>query len=244
MCADKTSSQAVDSSPMPWAGWPDEVGCNFAGGHLVHNLAGPITIEGRVHAETLMTAAGAVAGWGAQQSLLSDSEGLQQAQSEGRLYFATLSDGRRMLFGEAINEMLVSNDPKRAPRCVWNWILGTALGHGMDGSNVPNLLAMFAHVAKELGGSREGFPSTQESQPIASARQILDRVLPLAVQCLTGEISEITKSQNFRVEHGSYQIVTAWAAAKILSSCCSVLPPHIALTIGMEAAIYASKCIE
>ena len=231
-----------DERPMPWAGWPDEIGCNFAAGHLVRNLQILITVEGRVHAETLMTAAGAIAGWAAQRSLMANSEALSAAEKQGQLSVATMKDGRRLLFGDAINAMLIANDPALASRCVWNWLAGTATTNGLAQSDIPDVQTMFAHVTRELGGPREGFPSTPAPhQPGASAGQILDRVLPLTVACLTGEIDSITKKNGFRADMTSYQAITAWSAAKILAQCCSVMSPDIALTIGMEAAIYASK---
>jgi hypothetical protein len=229
-------------TPLPWAGWPDETGCNFAAGHLVRNIQIPITKQGRIHAETLMTAAGAIAGWGAQQSFTADSKAFSLGQEQGQIIFVTVKDGRHMMFGDAINGMLASDDPVMAQRCVWNYLAGTALAHGLQQDELPDLNNMFAHVTRELGGPGEGFPSTpQQHQPLESAGRLLSRVLPTAHACLTGEISEITKTNNFRAEQASYQIVTAWSAAQILSQCCEVLQPKIALIIGMEAAIYASK---
>lgn len=231
-----------DKPPLPWAGWPDDIGCNFAGAHLVANLHVPLQVNGRVQAETLMTAAGALAGWGAQRSLIGDPSALAAAERQDQLLVMTLKDGRRMLFGDALNAMLVDGDPAGAPRRVWNWLRGAAMHHGLPQAELPDVRPMFSHVSKELGGPREGFPSTPAPyQPFASAQQILEQVLPLASGCLTGEIDSITKKHRFRAEVSSYQAVTAWAAGGILSRCCAAMPPRIALRIGMEAAIYASK---
>jgi hypothetical protein len=226
-----------EAPPLPWAGWPDEIGCNFAAGHLVRNLSGPLVMDGRIHAETLMSAAGAVAGWGAHRSLMRDPTTPQLA---GQMQMATLSDGREMLYGDAINNRLMSNDPKLAPSCVWNNLAGTAIGHGLPQDQLPEIDAMFRSVTERMGGPLEGLPST-ELQPHAPAATLLERVLPVTLACLTGEISEITKKQGFRATETSYQIVTAWTAANILGQCCSVMAPRAALVIGMEAAIYASK---
>jgi hypothetical protein len=38
-------------------------------------------------------------------------------------------------------------------------------------------------------------------------------------------------------------MVTAWVSASIFERCCAVMPPKIALIVGMEAAIYASKLL-
>lgn len=223
---------------LPWAGWPDEIGCNFAAGHLVQNLSGPLVVDGRIHAETLMCAAGAVAGWGAHCSLITSGRGYTKQ-------IATLADGRELLFGDDINSMLMSNDPATAPRCVWNNLAGTAIGHGLPQSNLPDINDMFRSVVERLGGPLEGKPSTPDTlQPHMPAAKLLEHVLPVTLACLTGEISETTKKNGFSAAETSYQIVTAWVAAKILSQCCGVMDPKMALICGMESAIYASKLMK
>jgi len=226
----------TEAPPLPWAGWPDEIGCNFAAGHLVRNLGVPLTIEGRLHAETLMCAAGAIAGWGAHRSLIAGARAGQQFS------MVTLKDGRTMLYGDAINDMLTSSDPRLAPGCVWNNLAGTAIGHGLPRNELPELEDLFGSVTERMGGPLEGLPSTgADHQPHGPAAALLDHVMPVTLACLTGEISEITTTNNFRASETSYQIVTAWTAANILAQCCSVMPPKVALIIGMESAIYASK---
>lgn len=227
--------------PMPWAGWPDEIGCNFAAGHLVQNLAQPLmTSDGRLHAETFMAAAGVLAGWGAHRSLLADPTGFPGA--DGGFHVATLKDGREMLFGDAINNRLMSNDAATAPLCVWNNLAGTAIGHGLPESHLPDVNQMFRNVTERLGGDQEGRPATPDGHSLqAPCAVLLERIMPLAMACLTGEISEITKKQGFAASASSYQAVTAWVAAKVLAQCCSVMSPGLALVIGMESAIYGSK---
>jgi hypothetical protein len=244
MCAHDGSPPPPSNPPFPWSDLPDATGCNFAYGHLVRNLEGPITKQGRLQAETLMTAAGAVAGWGAQRSLVAVEEFFQQAQDDGSVTFVDMKDGGRMMYGDALNNMLVGNGPHTAPRCVWNLLVGTALNNRLERSEIPDLEEMFAHVTKQVGGPREGFPSTPEAhQPLGSAGEILGLVLPTTTACLTGEIDSITKERGFRAEPSSYQMVTAWVAANILARCCSVMPPKMALIVGMEAAIYGSKVL-
>ncbi len=40
------------ANELPWKSAPDAVACNFALGHLVGNLSGRLTVDGRIHAET------------------------------------------------------------------------------------------------------------------------------------------------------------------------------------------------
>ena len=224
---------------LPWAGWADAIGCNFAAGHLVQNLGQPlIGGDGRLHAETFMAAAGVLAGWGAQQSLFANPGDIPA----GGLNVVTLKDGREMLYGDAINDRLISNDPDAATLCVWNNLAGTAIGHGLPEADLPEVGPLFRAVTERMGGPLEGMPSTPDDhRPAAPAQALLARVMPVAMACLTGEISEITKRQGFAASPSSYQAITAWAAAKVLAQCCSVMDQRLALVIGMESAIYGSK---
>jgi len=114
---------------LPWAGWPDEIGCNFALGHLIQNLPVVLTVDGRLHAETLMCAAGAIAGMGARVSLMADPNLRALRATPDAFVIVDLKDGRQFLYGDAINGMLTSDDPLVAPMRVWNMLAGTAIGH-------------------------------------------------------------------------------------------------------------------
>jgi hypothetical protein len=58
---------------LPWKNAQDAVGCNFALGHLVGNFPRRLTIDGRIHAETYISAVGAIAGYAAQRTLFAES---------------------------------------------------------------------------------------------------------------------------------------------------------------------------
>lgn len=230
-------------SDFPWAGQPDEIGCNFALGHLVSNL--PIQLsdkDNRIHAETLMAAAGAIAGFAAHIALTSDSKAFAAAVQARALVNVQLADGRELLYGDAINEMLTTADPALAPHRLWNTLAGTALGNGVDEADLPSLAAMFAHVAQSLGSDKEGFPSVEpKHQPHMSAGELLRGVQQLALQCLNGTISEVTKTNGFRAEISSWPAVTSRMAATLLAQTAQVLNPRIGVQIAMESAIYVSK---
>jgi hypothetical protein len=229
-------------SVFPWAGQPDEIGCNFALGHLIKNLPLRLATGGRLHADTLMAAAGAVAGLCAQISLLSDEAALAEGKASGNLAEATLTDGRKFLYGDALNAFLTTTDADLARSRVWNMLISAALSVGMPEEELPDLAAMFQHVTKVLGSDREGLPSTPEAhQPLMPVQKLLQIVAPLAFECLTGEIDPICKEKGFRANEPSWVAVTAQAAAGLLVKANEILHPGIAATIAMESAIYASK---
>jgi hypothetical protein len=88
---------------FPWSGDPAVVACNLATGNLANNLQGWLVQNGRVHAETYVAAAGAIAGFTAQCSLLAAANGFPV-----QLQVATTKSGKRFFFGEALNGMLLT----------------------------------------------------------------------------------------------------------------------------------------
>ncbi len=232
----------TDQAPLPWAGWPDEIGCNFALGHLIQNLGVPLTTERGIHAETMMCAAGAVAGKCAQISLLKNPNIEALSKQAGQIVMVKTNDGREWLYGDAINYMLTSGDPATAPLRVWNNMAGAAIAMGLPAGELPTLDEVFGHVTKALGGPMDGRPSVEANhQPHLTVLDALRRVWPTAHDCLTGEISEITRKNKFAAAETSWVAVGAAAAGRILAQVSQVLAPKTALIIGMESAIYASK---
>lgn len=224
----------------PWREWPDEIGCNFALGNLVRNIPSLFVVDGKLEADTLMCAAGAVAGWAAQRSLVAQ---LRQSPPSAPMNLVTTADGRKFLFGDAINNMLVGADRRSSLVCVWNGLAGTAMALGLRQADLPSLGEMFAHVSRTLGSAQEGLPSSRDHQPYAPVSVLLERARPLALSCLTGEIDPVTKANGFAAAETSWQAVTSWMATRILGDCCATMPPGAALTVGMESAIYSSKLV-
>ena len=138
------------------------------------------------------TAIGAVAGVAAQVSLLADAEKMEKVTSEQKLSEMTLkADGRIFLYGPALNEMLYSvSDPVLARSRVWNMMVAAALSKGLDRKDLPNVPAMFRHVSESFNTPKEGLPSVEDKlRPVASTRDLLKLVGPVAFAALAGEIS-------------------------------------------------------
>jgi hypothetical protein len=55
---------------FPWDGDASSIACNLAAGNLANSLAAWMEHDGRIHAETYVAAAGAIAGYAAQRSLM------------------------------------------------------------------------------------------------------------------------------------------------------------------------------
>lgn len=241
----KTTVDANRGNSFPWAGQADETACNYAFGMLIRNLPSRVMLENKLHAPTLMAAIGAVAGVAAQVSLLSDIEKMKAATEAKKLLEVKLKDGRTLMYGDALNDMLYSaRDVKLARSRVWNMMVSAALSKGLARDQLPNVPDMFKHVSESFGTDKEGRPSTPaNAQPIGSVRDLLGVVGPISFASLAGEIQPTTQvgGEQLRANRKSWVAITAQAAGNLLLTASQVMPPALCLTIAMESAIYASK---
>jgi hypothetical protein len=221
---------------FPWAGAADEIAANLAMGDLVNNLPIKLTVGGRIHVETFLAAAGAIAGYAAQQALLADI-----GAGAGGLTTVTTQDGREFFFGDALNRALVAQSEAEAGEKLWPLAVGGAVAAGLDPARAPPLDAIFAHVSGALGGEGEGLSSLPDHQPQRPVGQVLRAVWPLALMCFAGQLSGRSLPQPMTVAQRWRPMIAARAAAAFIPQVKDVLAPADALTILMEAAVYASK---
>ncbi|BCF97965.1 hypothetical protein PPGU19_025340 [Paraburkholderia sp. PGU19] len=227
----------VAKNEVPWKNAQDAMECNFALGHLIRNLPARLKIDGRIHAETYISAVGAIAGYAAQRALFAESPPIVGSN----INRATVTSGEQYWFGDALNHMLVPKTEADGNRCVWSLAAGGALSSGLQPQQIPNLDAMFKHVASTIGGANEGKSSVPPwHQAHLSARNLLKAVWPVAVICFSGKFPGASH------EFGAAPVVrwsaiAAQASSRPIQDVKNVLPPDVALTLLMESAIYCSK---
>jgi len=221
------------ANELPWKDAPNAVACNFALAHLVENLRGLLTVGGRVHAETYISAVGAIAGYAAQRTLF--------AEGQVGIHRVSVASGDQYWFGDALNNMLVPKTEAEANRCVWSLAAGGAVSAGIRPQQLPVLDAMFKHVASTIGGANEGkssvSPDHQAHQP---ACDLLKAIWPTAIMCFSGRFPGAGR------EYGPapvawWSAIAAQASSRPIRDVKGALPPDIALTLLMESAIYCSK---
>jgi hypothetical protein len=232
---------ARDVSQWPWEGQPDSAACNFAAGHLFHHLPARLTMNGGVHAESCLTAIGAVAGFAAQRALFAHLKDTGDEALLKQMRTVKTNAGAAYYFGEPLNRMLVSSCETEGNQRLWPLAAGGAVEAGLPSSQLPKLGDMFAHVAKTIGGVGAGLPSvSRDHHPQQPAGEILKMVWPLALACFTGRLP--ATPQNIGAAS-----LRHWPAiaARVASALIAGMPPtfdrRVALILVMEAAIFASK---
>ncbi len=220
----------------PWQDDPDGILCNFAFGDLAHNLAPRLVVDGRIHAETYLTAAGAIAGMAAQTALFQTRPGREE------VFVVTSSAGGKYYFGDPLNRMLMADGAAQADFRVWNVAAGTATSLGVPASDLPSVDDMFGHVTDSLGQKHEGYASVPGHHALVPVGPLLGLVWPFAAHCLNGKLSSANLSSGPKPAPVKWwPAITAWVASRAIKDVSDVLDPKIALVVLMEAAIHASK---
>jgi hypothetical protein len=231
------AAEPSDGDNLPWERDPARVACNLAAGNLANNLAAWVARDGHVHAETYVAAAGAIAGYAAQRSLMAQ----HGATLSPELQVLTTTAGERYLLGDPLNAMLFAQSEADANGRVWPRAAGTAMRAGLPLAQVPNTDDMFRFVADNLGGPQEGcFSTGKQHQPLVPVRELLALCWPPAERLLKADFDEVQRRFG-PVPVKWWGAVAAYATSRPILDVRDVLKPAIALTILMEAAIYASK---
>lgn len=222
---------------LPWKNTPNEMECNFAMGHLLMNLQPRLQVNGRVHAETYISAIGAIAGYAAQRTLFAETPPVV-----GRnIRRIGTKSGEQYWYGDALNNMLVPKTEAAGNRCIWALAAGGALGAGLPPQRMPSLDAMFKHVTSTIGGANEGRSSVPaQHQAHLAARDLLKIVWPLALACFSWKIPGAPREFG-TVPVAWWSAIAAQASNRPIQDVKQVLAPDIALTLLMESAIYCSK---
>lgn len=223
---------------FPWSGDAAHMACDGAFMNLLRGLGVPINQNGRIHAETYVAAAGAVAGFAAQKALFEAAPPVPGVN----INVATLASGAEYWFGDSLNMALTGNG-QRDFEFLWPHAVGGSLAAGMGMDQIPAIEHLFAQVARRLGSPGEGFPSTS-AQPQLSCQDLLRRCWPVALACLTGTITEGGRNGSLAAPTRWWPCITALVAARAIIQVKQVLPPATALVIVMETAILASKVME
>ena len=222
---------------LPWSRTPAFAECNFAFGHLVQNLRRCLTVDGRIHAATYISAVGAIAGYAAQRTLFAETPPLIGVN----INRVGTKSGDHYWFGDILNNMLVPKTETEAGRCLWSLAAGSAVAAGMQEQQLPKLDSMFAHVSATMGGVDEGKSSVApEHQAQIPTRNLLKIVWPLATMCFSGKLPGASREFG-AVPIAWWSAIAARAATQPIHDVKNALPLEIALTLLMESAIYSSK---
>lgn len=228
----------VDSSSPPWrSDTGSAAACNFALSNLANLLPQLVQSSDRVHHETYLAAAGAIAGFAAQRTLFHPIDPV----TDPDLHVKRSWSGDRLWFGSILDEALANDIPDRSSCTLWPVVCRAAASMGLDVDGMPDVVAMFAHVDSTVGEHHEGRTSVHGNyQPHVSGRDLLKGVWPTARKCFSGRLDGHSRDYG-AVPPKWWGAIAARACVRPVMEAKPVVPLDIALTILMETAIYTAR---
>jgi len=233
-----TEAAVAFASPEPWEPSRD-VAAQLAVGSLVKFFPKSLTQNGRLQLETLFCTIGALTGFAAQHAVRQECIVGGNSKENEVFVIAQAPNGERYFFGDRLNAILV---PERAESMtVWTILGGQALKLGAAKSELPDCLDTFERATKTIGTPEFGIPALPPGhKPYLTPRRAIEIFWPTILQVFTRE--PIVPVPGFsRVPPRHWPLVLASAAASFMPALKEKLPPTLAMTIFMEAAIPMSK---
>jgi hypothetical protein len=182
--------------------------------------------ERGIHCETILTAIGALAGYAAQQALWEGMVKPGKLAITEAFKVVETNSGATYFFGDALDTMLASLEPKHLS--VWKIVAGGTLASG--GDHLPDMGNLLRHCAATAGTSAFGLPRLPDDHlPSILPRAALERFWPGARLLLA------------LAEPLHWPLHMASAAQKLMQAMKGSIPPDLAVRIVMEAAVPMSR---
>ena len=245
----------------PWEGTDDEIVVNLAIGSLRDSMMQWLTTERGIHVETLLVSIGAIAGFAAQAAALERMNkrdvplpaGFDKTMSRedfhiylreaGLILIAQTKDTKEQFyFGDLINGYLAQQNTTIG-HSLFAILSAAAIEAGVRPTELPDVTALFAHVASTVG--KPGFGILHPPKPLAphtTPRAALNEFWPRAKFIFArtdGQGIAALSGRNVRQEY--WPLITALVARQFLLLAKDTIAPRVALALMMEAAIVTSK---
>jgi hypothetical protein len=255
------NASRAETVRYPWDGTGDEIAVNLAIGSLRDSLMQWLTTERGVHAETLLVSIGAVAGFAAQAAALErmnkrdvplpagfDKTVSREAfntylRDAGLILIGSTKEGQHFYFGDLINGYLVQQKTT-VGHSLFAILAAAAIEAGARPSELPDMAALFRHVASTVGKPEYGVLNPPKPlNPHYTPRAALTEFWPgvrFIFQRTDGQgIVDGIRGQNVKAEY--WPLITALVARQLLLLTRDTIEPRVALALMMESAIVTSK---
>jgi hypothetical protein len=179
-----------------------------------------------IHCETILTVAGALTGYAAQQALWEGMVKPGKLAITEAFKVVEAPSGETFFFGDTLNGILASMEPKNPS--IWKIVAGGTLAAG--GEHLPEIGNLFRHCEATAGTSQFGLPRLPDDHlPGMLPRAALDRFWPGARLLLA------------LADPLSWPLHMAHAAQKLMLAMKGSIAPDLAVRIVMEAAVPMSR---
>ena len=201
------------------------IGAKIGSKEIFQRLMAGMKKDGVVHIDSLLVALGSLAGYACQAGLRAQATAKGEPESSVLLVAGGTSDGRKYYFGEQLNKRLAESATS-----VWSLSAGAAQAAGC--TIFPDLHEIFKRVSGAVGTADFGtpcFPAGHSSRdiPLNYVRAMWPVLLPII--------------QKFCPDPEHWSILLSLSIQEAIAAGKTVIEPHIALVLVIEAAIPMSK---
>lgn len=236
-------------SRMPW-GPDEEVAAGLVVSSLQQLLLNAAKDQRGVHVETMMTIAGALAGFSAQHAIretvvktgkLPENGG--RNLNAGAFVVAGTTNGETYYFGDLLNSYLIPQNHPLGPGqyTLWGFLAAGVQESGGKPLSPQEVSEIFKNSAATLGGPQFGVPRLPAGhEPRWTPREALNAFWPLAVKVLSSEVN-VPGRNGQRLAPGHWPAAIALAAQKLIKRSKEALDPALSMRIVLEAAVPMSK---
>ena len=217
-------STAQPSSPAPSSPADPLAGAKLGAQVVFERLVRAMKNDQGVHAESLLCALGALAGYACQASLRADAlaKGLPE---QAYLTEVGTRDGKKFFFGDALNKPLAESKLS-----VWNIAASAARQAGC--ATPPDLAEIFKHSSQVVGSPQFGVPRLPAGHPTGDLPINYVRMFWPA---LSPEVGKTCPTPDL------WPVAYALAVVHAITVAGPTLDPCVALAIVMESAVPMSK---
>lgn len=197
---------------------------------------------GPAHAATLLSAAGALVGFAAQNAALEQGELLtlrRDLVAPRSLLMFEGPDGERFLLGSWINGPLLMAYGHAFPLVAF--VAKAAGAAGLKAADFPNITTIERRVAAGIKASGFGaVPAPEGHKLAAQPRDLLRSLWPRARKVLTAP-QPIHLADEPALDEAHWSILLSVVAGMLVTLAKDALPPAQALALVMESALVASR---
>jgi len=197
---------------------------NAGAEYALYRIWAALQDENGIHAESLLTCLGALAGYACQACVRQNAALAGADPGKYALTVITTSDGTKYLHGDALNMSLVGS-----PRSIWA-LVGRAVQK--LGEPLPDIDGILRHVTQTLGTSAFGVVRAPDEHrprhpPIVYLEQIWPQILPIA--------------QRFCRKPAQLPVLFGIALQRAIEQTQDKLSPTLGASIAMECAVAMSR---
>ena len=238
----ESSLDELNTSEWPWAQHSFVLG-NLAIGNIRENLKRQLTLDGRIHAETLLTSIGALAGFAAQHAALVKAEAATRdfgSVGTDGIVLLKVRSGQEYLIGPWINWHLLPE--RKTNQTLFGLVAVASVQSGLQEQDLPDIREIATHFTRAAGTPEFDVIRVPEgTKPHLSPVTAAKLLWPLVTNILRLPAPTNMAENEDPLNEKHWPLILAAVAGQFVTQTKDVIRPKLSSNLIMEAAWIASK---